>query len=652
MALKFELKAPFSPTGDQPGAIAQLSEGVLKGERQTLLGVTGSGKTFSIASVIAKTGRNALIISHNKTLASQLYQEFLDFFPHNNVEYFVSYYDYYMPEAYIAATDMYVDKEVMVNEKLERLRFSSTASLMSGEPTVVVSSVSCIYGLGSPADYGEMSLPLRKGARISRGDLLRKLVSIQYERNDFAPTNGCVRAKGEIVDVFPSYKGVFYRLQFDGDRIEKISEHHQTSATLLRLAQNVRIFPAKHFVVPPERIGGAVKGIENELKEQLPKIAEGDESGLKAHRLRTRVNYDIEQIREFGFCKGVENYSRYFDGRKEGEKPYCLLDFFNDDSLLVIDESHQTIPQLHGMFNGDQSRKKSLVEYGFRLPSCLDNRPLKFSEFEKYLERRPSIFVSATPGDYERQTSARIVEQLVRPTGIVDPEISVRRIEGQVDDLLCEVRATTAKGCRTLVTTLTKRMAEDLAEFMMEKGIRVRYLHSEIDTLERTDIIRRLRLAEFDVLVGINLLREGLDIPEVGLVAILDADKEGFLRNSTSLIQTIGRAARNTQSRVIMYAERETHSMAEAIAETNRRRAYQKAYNAKHGITPRTIMKKVAESEDEKIISQVRSIPKSQVGREIIETETLMKKAAENLNFEKAIALRERLKALQMRMAG
>ncbi len=638
--MPFSLNSAFSPTGDQPQAIDKLSKGVLAGGKQTLLGVTGSGKTYSVAQVIAKTGKNALIISHNKTLATQLYSEFKEFFPHNNVEYFVSYYDYYQPESYMPTTDTYIEKTAMVNEKIEQMRFSATASLLSGEPTIVVASVSCIYGLGSPRDYEEMALKLKVGDGWRRSDLLAFLTSIQYERNDAAPGPGDFRSRGDTIDVYPSYKKIFYRLILEDDKLSSITVFSLDTTKPLGKLPSTRIFPAKHFVVPQERVKGVVKSIRQELASRLPELK--DE--FAAHRLKTRVNYDAEMIENTGFCKGVENYSRYFDGRKPGEKPYCLMDFFSNDSLIVVDESHVTIPQLHGMYNGDFSRKKNLVDYGFRLPSAFDNRPLKYAEFEGYLGRRPAIFVSATPGDYERQISKAVVEQLVRPTGIIDPEVIVKPTQGSVEDLRLQIAATTKSKFRTLVTTLTKRQAEDLTEYLLKNGVKARYLHSEIETLERSDIIRRLRLGEFDVLVGINLLREGLDLPEVGLVAVLDADKEGFLRNETSLIQTIGRAARNAQSRAILYAERETASMARAISETNRRRAYQKVYNEKHGITPASIVKKVSalREEDEPIAG--KALAKKFSHSQIVELESQMRAAAEALDFERAIELRETLR--------
>ncbi|OIO25939.1 hypothetical protein AUJ14_03050 [Candidatus Micrarchaeota archaeon CG1_02_55_22] len=588
--------------------------------------------TFTIANAIAQSGKNTLVLSHNKTLAAQLYSEFKEFFPDNNVEYFVSYYDYYLPESYLPSTDQYIEKTAMVNEKIEQMRFSTTASLMSGEPTIVVASVSAIYGLGSPKDYAELSLDISTGMKTRRIDLLAKLASIQYERNDTAPGPGDFRSRGNVIDVHPPYRKQYYRIVLTDDAIDSITLTSTENNKPLGKRAELRIFPARHFVVPQERVKDAVKGIRAELRKRLPELGE-----MESYRLKTRINYDAEMIENTGFCKGVENYSRYFDGRKEGERPFCLLDFFSDDDLIVIDESHVTLPQLHGMYKGDYARKKNLIDYGFRLPSAFDNRPLKYDEFEEILLKRPGVFVSATPGEYEKNISAKVVEQLVRPTGITDPEVIVRPTNGVVDDLLNEVGATAKAGMRTLVTTLTKRQAEDLTEYLLKHGIKARYLHSEIDALERTDIIRRLRLGEFDCLVGINLLREGLDLPEVGLVAVLDADKEGFLRNATSLIQTVGRACRNASSRAILYAETRTKSIDAALSEMTRRRAYQKAYNTRHGITPATIIKKVAGGKEEP--TTVRAAPR----RKLIEIESAMMRAAESLDFERAIELREEL---------
>ncbi|MFH1200618.1 MAG: excinuclease ABC subunit UvrB [Candidatus Micrarchaeota archaeon] len=639
----YSLESSFAPSGDQPAAIDALAAGVGKNEKQTLLGVTGSGKTFTLANTIARTGRNALIISHNKTLASQLYSEFKEFFPSNSVEYFVSYYDYYLPESYSPATDSYVEKNVLINEKIEQMRFSATASLLAGGPTIVIASVSCIYGLGSPADYGEMSINLSQGAKMERRQLLSQLAGIQYERNDAAPDSGSFRSRGNTVDVYPSYKKCFYRIELDADSVKSIAQFDFATGEKAGNLKTVRIFPARHFVVSPKRIPQAVSGIREELAAHLPNLK--DE--MARYRLKTRVNYDAELIEQTGFCKGVENYSRYFDGRKPGEKPYCLLDFFSDTDIIAVDESHVTLPQIRGMHEGDRSRKKNLVDYGFRLPSAFDNRPLKFAEFEQYVQRRPTIFISATPSQYERDNSARIVEQLVRPTGIIDPAVEVRSSNGQIADLCAQIAATAKAGWRTLVTTLTKRQAEDLSEYLLKNGVKARYLHSEIDTLERTEIIRRLRLGDFDCLVGVNLLREGLDIPEVALVAVLDADKEGFLRNETSLIQTAGRAARNASSRVILYAERTSAGMQGALREMARRRLYQTAYNRRHGITPSTIIKKVGKGDESEGTQDEPAAGVRKAGRrKLIDLEMQMREAAETLDFERAIALREQLRRL------
>lgn len=630
----------FAPSGDQPDAIERLAEGVLKGGRQTLLGVTGSGKTFTIANVIARTGKNTLVISHNKTLAAQLYAEFKEFFPHNNVGYFVSFYDYYQPESYLPQTDTYIEKDTEVNEKIEKMRLEATAMLMSGEPTIIVATVSCIYSLGSPTEWEQTAIPISAGDVIDRKKLVRSLIDARYERNDVAIVPGTFRVKGDTVDIIPGYSDDIIRISMFGDQIEKISIHDHVSMKKIREVQSVRIFPAKHYITAEDARERAVQSIRAELEEWLPHLP----SELERQRLTSRTNYDLEMIEELGYCSGIENYSRHFDGRAPGQPPYCLLDFFGDDFLLVIDESHVTLPQLHGMHNGDYTRKKTLVDFGFRLPSAFDNRPLKFEEFEKYLKN--VILVSATPAAYELKTSAQVVEQLVRPTGLVDPRIEVRPTKNQMEDLIREIKSRAKKDQRTLVTTLTKRMAEDLAEFLARNGVRVRYLHSEIEGLERTELIRQLRLGEFDVIVGINLLREGLDIPEVSLVAILDADKEGFLRNTTSFIQTFGRAARNIGGHVIMYSDRITQSMKEAIEETERRRRRQMEYNKKHGITPRTIIKPVPESAasaDVAIATETKSMTRNDLHRLAVETEATMKKYAEQLEFEKAIMYREKL---------
>ncbi|MEW5840409.1 excinuclease ABC subunit UvrB [Nitrososphaera sp.] len=636
----------FAPSGDQPEAIAKLTEGVLQNggrggsRRQTLLGVTGSGKTFTIANVIARSNKNTLVISHNKTLAAQLYAEFKEFFPHNNVGYFVSFYDYYQPESYIPQTDTYIEKDTEVNEKIEKMRLEATAMLMSGEPTIIVATVSCIYSLGSPKEWEGSAITLARGDVIDRKTLIRRLIEGRYERNDVALVPGKFRAKGDTIDIIPGYSDDVIRVLMFGDEIERISIHDHVSMKKLRDAGSVTIFPAKHYITADESRQRAIDSIKAELEEWLPQLP----SELERQRLASRTKYDLEMIEELGYCSGIENYSRHLDGRAPGQPPFCLLDFFGDDFLLVIDESHVTLPQLHGMYNGDRTRKKSLIDFGFRLPSAYDNRPLKFAEFEKYLKN--VIFVSATPGKYELESSSQVVEQLVRPTGLVDPRVEVRPTAGQMEDLIREIKARAKKDQRTLITTLTKRMAEDLAEFLAKNGVRVRYLHSEIEGLERTELIRQLRLGEFDALVGINLLREGLDIPEVSLVAILDADKEGFLRNETSLIQTFGRAARNLDGAVIMYSDKKTESMQAAIDETERRRVRQLQYNRRHRITPKTIVKPVPESAVTGEVAaavETKSMARQDLLRLAIETEATMKKYAEQLEFEKAIMFREKL---------
>jgi excinuclease ABC subunit B len=637
---RFRLADVFAPSGDQPEAIEKLAKNVQKGGRQTLLGVTGSGKTFTVANVIARSNKNTLVISHNKTLAAQLYAEFKEFFPENNVGYFVSFYDYYQPESYIPQTDTYIEKDTEVNEKIEKMRLEATAMLMSGEPTIIIATVSCIYSLGSPKEWEGSSIALARGDTIDRKAIIKSLIDARYERNDLALVPGTFRAKGDTIDIIPGYSDDVIRVSMFGDEIERISIHDHVSMKKLRGAGAVRIFPAKHYITAEESREQAVRSIKNELQEWLPQLS----SELEKQRLASRTKYDLEMIEELGYCSGIENYSRHFDGRKQGEPPFCLLDFFGDDFLIVIDESHVTLPQLHGMHNGDHTRKKSLVDFGFRLPSAFDNRPLKFEEFEKYLKN--TVFVSATPGPYEIKTSSQVVEQLVRPTGLVDPKVEVRPTKNQMDDLIREIKARAKRDQRTLVTTLTKRMAEDLAEFLAKNEVRVRYLHSEIEGLERTELIRQLRLGEFDVIVGINLLREGLDIPEVSLVAILDADKEGFLRNTTSLIQTFGRAARNLDGTVILYSDRITESMEEAMEETERRRSRQLDYNRRHKITPRTIVKPVPESTAPGEVAEAaetKSMARRDLLKLAIETEATMKKYAEELEFEKAIMFREKL---------
>lgn len=637
-ALHFELVSEYGPTGDQPQAIDALVGGVKKCSVQTLLGVTGSGKTFSIANVIARTGKNTLVISHNKTLAAQLYSELKQFFPKNNVGYFVSYYDYYQPESYLPQTDTYIEKDTQINEKIEKLRLEATAMLLSGEPTIIVSTVSCIYSLGNPQDWKDLAIVIHTGDTIKRNEVIRKLIDARYERNDTEVAPGNFRVKGDTIDITPAYSEDVVRLSMFGDEIEKIALLDHVSLKEKKALSHMKIFPAKHYLIAKDVREKAVKSIKEELEKRLPELNE-----LEKQRLEMRTKYDLEMIEELGYCSGIENYSRHFDGRKPGEKAFCLMDFFGDDYLLVIDESHVTLPQLHGMYKGDHSRKSELVTYGFRLPSAFDNRPLKFEEFEDYLKN--TIFVSATPSEYERKISSTITEQLVRPTGLLDPKIEIRPTKDQMDDLIKEINARSAHSERVLVTTLTKRMAEDLAEYLSKKQIRVRYMHSEIEGLQRTEIIRQLRMGEFDVLVGINLLREGLDIPEVSLVAILDADKEGFLRNFTSLIQTCGRAARNVNGTVIMYANTITQSMKNTIDETGRRREKQIQYNKRHNITPRTIIKSVPEQETVLDDSKLKSL--HDLTSDIVDLETQMKKYSEDLDFEKAMECRDKIKRIE-----
>ncbi len=637
----FELVSEFAPTGDQPQAIEQLVQGIQKKKIQTLLGVTGSGKTFTVANAIAKTGKKTLVISHNKTLAAQLYAELKQFFPKNNVGYFVSYYDYYQPESYIAQTDTYIEKDTQINEKIEKLRLEATAMLLSGEPTIIVATVSCIYSLGSPSEWETMAITIEKDAEIGRSSLIKKLVNARYDRNDTELLAGRFRIKGDTIDVIPAYSDSVVRISLFGDEVEKISICDPVSLQEKKQISKIKIYPAKHYLVAADVRKIAVQSIRNELKQRLTELPE-----LERQRLEMRTKYDLEMIEELGYCSGIENYSRHFDGRNPGEPPFCLLDFFGEDFLLVIDESHVTLPQLHGMYNGDHTRKKSLIDYGFRLTSAFDNRPLKFEEFERYIKN--TIFVSATPGDYERKQSFQIVEQLVRPTGLVDPTIEVRKTENQMDDLILEIKKRTDKNQRILVTTLTKRMAEDLAEYLSKHKVKVRYLHSEIENLQRTEIIRQLRLGEFDVLVGINLLREGLDIPEVSLVAILDADKEGFLRNVTSLIQTCGRAARNVDGAVIMYADKKTQSMTLAISETDRRRSKQVEYNKKMGITPTSIIKAIPQQTI--TLDETKHMSKHDIQTLAIEIEATMKRYAEDLDFEHAIEYRDKLTRIQKQL--
>jgi excinuclease ABC subunit B len=638
----FQLVSPFGPAGSQPEAIRQLIEGLERKEQfQTLLGVTGSGKTFTMANVIQAAQRPTIVLAHNKTLAAQLYQEFCDFFPQNRVEYFVSYYDYYQPESYLPAKDQYIEKDSAINPKIEMLRLSATASLSFRRDVIVVASVSCIYGLGNPENFRNMGFELSVGQKISRSEIMSRLLDILFDRNDLELMPGRFRVKGDIIDIVPGYFNDIIRIEMFGDEIERIREIDKNTGAKKDEMKYFYVYPARHFVTPESSRKAAIASIRKELDEVLPTLGM-----IEAHRLEQRTRFDLEMIEETGSCKGIENYSRHFDGRKAGEKPYCLLDYFPADFLMIIDESHQMIPQLHGMYNGDRSRKKALIDYGFRLPSAYDNRPLRFHEFEQYMEN--VVFVSATPGDYEQKKSSRLVEQIIRPTGLVDPLVEVRPIAGQTGDVIREVTATIARGDRVLVTTLTKKLAEELSEFLADQGIKTRYLHSEIQTLERSEIIRELRLGKFDVLVGINLLREGLDIPEVGFIGILDADKEGFLRDARSLIQIIGRAARNVNAKVVLYADVMTDSMKRALAETKRRRDLQIAYNTRHHITPQTIIKPVKEKEVE--ITDTRHVPKNEIPNVVIELEKQMHDAAENLDFERAIALRDQVKKLVERL--
>ena len=647
----FELVSEYAPTGDQPQAIEQLVKGFQEGNQcQTLLGVTGSGKTFTMANVIKELNRPTLIIAHNKTLAAQLYSEFKEFFPNNAVEYFVSYYDYYQPEAYVPSSDTYIAKDSSVNEEIDKLRLSATAALIERRDVIVIASVSCIYGLGEPENFEQMMVSLRPGMEKDRDEVLRQLIDIQYDRNDMDFKRGTFRVRGDTVEVVPADRGdTAIRVEFFGDEIDRISEIDMLTGEIKNTLNHIAIFPASHYVVPKERMEKAIKNIEIELEEQVKYFKEEGKL-LEAQRIAERTNFDIEMMRETGFCSGIENYSRHLAGLAPGQPPNTLMDYFPDDFIIMIDESHKTIPQIGGMYHGDQSRKRTLVEYGFRLPSALDNRPLSFEEFENKIDQ--VMFVSATPGKYEEEHELLRAEQVIRPTGLLDPEVEVRPVEGQIDDLIGEVNKEIANKHKILITTLTKRMAEDLTDYMRELGIRVRYLHSDIDTLERTEIVRDMRLDVFDVLVGINLLREGLDIPEITLVAILDADKEGFLRSETSLIQTIGRAARNAEGHVIMYADTITDSMRAALDETQRRREVQMAYNEEHGITPKTIQKAVRDliSVSRKVAAselQMEKDPESMSEKEleklIKELEKQMKKAAADLNFEAAAELRDKL---------
>ncbi|KAF0825086.1 excinuclease ABC subunit UvrB [Cytobacillus firmus] len=647
---QFELVSKYSPQGDQPGAIKEIVKGINSGKKhQTLLGATGTGKTFTISNVIKEVNKPTLVIAHNKTLAGQLYSEFKDFFPNNAVEYFVSYYDYYQPEAYVPSTDTFIEKDASINDEIDKLRHSATSSLFERNDVIIIASVSCIYGLGSPEEYREMVLSLRTGMEIERNQLLHRLVDIQYERNDIDFQRGTFRVRGDVVEIFPASRDEHcIRVEFFGDEIDRIREVDALTGEIMGEREHVAIFPASHFVTREEKMRIAIQNIEKELEVRLAELRENDKL-LEAQRLEQRTRYDLEMMREMGFCSGIENYSRHLTLRPPGSTPYTLLDYFPEDFLIVIDESHVTLPQIRGMFNGDQARKSVLVDHGFRLPSAMDNRPLTFTEFEKHVKQ--AVFVSATPGPYELEHTPEMIEQIIRPTGLLDPTIDVRPIEGQIDDLIGEIQDRVEKNERVLVTTLTKKMSEDLTDYLKEIGIKVQYLHSEIKTLERIEIIRELRLGKYDVLVGINLLREGLDIPEVSLVTILDADKEGFLRSERSLIQTIGRAARNANGHVIMYADRITDSMEKAISETKRRRSIQEEYNEKHGITPMTIQKDIRDSirathaaeeqEEYQPSAKLGKLNKKEREKLIGDMEKEMKEAAKSLNFERAAELRD-----------
>ena len=647
--MDFKLVSDYKPTGDQPKAIDSLVRGIEMGlDDQVLLGVTGSGKTFTMANVIAKLNRPTLVLAHNKTLAAQLCSEFREFFPENAVEYFISYYDYYQPEAYIAHTDTYIEKDSAINDEIERLRHSATSALSERRDVIVVSSVSCIYGLGDPIDYKNMVISLRTGQTRELGELMRRLTDIRYERNDMNFTRNTFRVRGDTLEIYPAYwAGRAIRVEFFGDEIDRISEINAVTGMPERVVQHVAIYPASHYVASKEKMARAMHDIEEEMWQQVKFFEEHDKL-LEAQRIRQRTQYDLEMLSEIGFCTGIENYSRVIAGRAPGTPPTTLIDYFPDDFLLFVDESHVTLPQVRAMYNGDHSRRQSLVDYGFRLPSAYDNRPLKFDEFEQKIHQ--AIFVSATPGDYEREHAANIAEQLIRPTGLLDPEVFIRPIEGQIDDLIGEINATTAKGERTLVTTLTKKMAEDLTKYLTENGIRVRYMHSDIGAMERMEIIRDLRMAKFDVLIGINLLREGLDLPEVSLIAILDADKEGFLRSETSLIQTIGRAARNAEGRVLLYADKITPAMRAAMDETARRRQIQDAYNKEHGIVPKTIVKSVrdlieisATPTPERAGKSGVKMTKQELQRQIEKLEKNMREAARMMEYEYAAVLRDEI---------
>ena len=656
--MDFELKSDFKPTGDQPEAIKSIVSAINNNEKySTLLGVTGSGKTFTMANIIQEVKMPTLILAHNKTLAAQLYSEFKEFFPNNAVEYFVSYYDYYQPEAYVAHSDTYIEKDASINDEIDKLRHSATAAILERDDVIIISSVSCIYGLGDPEDYRKLMLSLRPGMERDRDDIIKKLIEIQYERNDINFTRGTFRVRGDILEIFPASNDErAIRIEFFGDEIDRITEIDYVTVKIVGTRNHVVIFPASHYVTTPERVEKAVIEIEKELEERV-KSFKDDDKLLEAQRIEQRTKYDIEMLKEIGFCQGIENYSRHITGRKPGEKPYTLMDFFPDDYLIIVDESHVTVPQVRGMYAGDRSRKTSLIDNGFRLPSAYDNRPLNFDEFEENINQ--ILFVTATPGSYELEHSTTIAEQIIRPTGLLDPIVEVRPINNQIDDLVVEINKVIEKDERVLITTLTKKMSEDLTNYLKEIGIKVKYLHSDIDTLERVEIIRDLRLGKFDVLVGINLLREGLDIPEVSLVAILDADKEGFLRSETSLIQTIGRAARNSEGKVIMYADKITRSMESAIAETKRRREIQMLYNEEHNITPTTIKKKVRDAIEATVVADEETIygiketdNVEEIKENIAALQAEMMEAAQNLQFERAAELRDKIKQLEERING
>ncbi len=640
----FKLQSPFKPKGSQPKAIEELSSGLKQNYNfQTLLGVTGSGKTFTIANVIEKYNKATLVMVHNKTLATQLYNEFKEFFPENRVEFFISYYDYYQPESYIPQRDQYIEKDIQINPKIEQMRLAATASLVSRDDVIVVASVSAIYNVGDPKLFANMGFEVNIGQYIDRKDLIKSLIDIQFERNDTELMPGRFKVKGDTIDIIPGYFDNIIRIETFGNEIEQISEVDKVTGEIIERKKHFYFYPAKHFVIAESSIKTAIKQIKIDLEKRISQL-----DMIEAHRIKQRTLFDIEMIEETGFCKGIENYSRYFDKRKAGERPYCLMDYLPEDFLLIIDESHQTIPQLHAMYKGDYSRKKNLIDYGFRLPSAFDNRPLRFFETEKIMLNNKVIFVSATPGNYEKEKSETIVEQIIRPTGLIDPEVFIKPIKGQIEDIKKEITNTIARGDRILITTLTKKLAEEMTEYLADQGIKTRYMHSEIDTLERTEIIRMLRLGKFDVLVGINLLREGLDIPEVGFIGILDADKEGFLRDFKSLIQIIGRAARNVNSKVVLYADKMTDSIKNALLETERRRTVQIAFNKENGIIPRTIVKPVEENDI--ILKDIKHIPKKDIPDIITNYKKEMEESADKLDFEKAIFLRDKINDLKKRI--